>query len=71
MKDIGAALELLRASEFIIHPDESVMEKQNYWTSHFLKQELSNTLVQGHIFNKHIVLEVACYENSYHIDLVF
>ncbi|CAL9016458.1 unnamed protein product [Prunus brigantina] len=58
LKDIGAALELLRASEFIIHPDESVMEKQNYWTSHFLKQELSNTLVQGHIFNKHIVLEV-------------
>ncbi|CAN6553753.1 unnamed protein product [Malus baccata var. baccata] len=58
MKDIGDALELFRASETIIHPDESVLEKQHYWTSHFLKQELSNTLIQGHRLNKHIGLEV-------------
>ncbi|KAM1765313.1 hypothetical protein ACFX11_004456 [Malus domestica] len=59
MKNIGDALELFRASETIIHPDESVLEKQHYWTSHFLKQELSNTLIQGHRLNKHIGLEVA------------
>ncbi|XP_050107761.1 ent-kaur-16-ene synthase, chloroplastic-like isoform X2 [Malus sylvestris] len=58
MKNIGDALELFRASETIIHPDESVLEKQHYWTSHFLKQELSNTLIQGHRLNKHIGLEV-------------
>ncbi|ONI11838.1 hypothetical protein PRUPE_4G128600, partial [Prunus persica] len=35
MKDIGAALELFKASEIIIHPDESVLEKQNNWMSQF------------------------------------
>ncbi|KAM2009837.1 hypothetical protein ACFX16_004557 [Malus domestica] len=58
MKDIDDALELFRASETIIHPDESVLEKQHHWTSHFLKQELSNTLIRGHNLNKHIGLEV-------------
>ncbi|KAH0986230.1 hypothetical protein GBA52_013407 [Prunus armeniaca] len=58
MKDIGAALELFKASEIIIHPDESVLEKQNNWMSHFLKQELSNTLTQARRLNKHIGLEV-------------
>ncbi|XP_040361761.1 ent-kaurene synthase, chloroplastic isoform X3 [Rosa chinensis] len=54
LKDTGAALELFRASEVIIHPDESVLEKQHYWTSHFLKQELSNNLTQAHKLNNHI-----------------
>lgn len=58
LKDTGAALELFRASELIIHPDESVLEKQNYWTSHFLKQELSKNSSQAHRLNKHIDLEV-------------
>ncbi|PRQ30350.1 putative ent-kaurene synthase [Rosa chinensis] len=54
LKDTGVALELFRASEVIIHPDESVLEKQHYWTSHFLKQELANNLTQAHKLNKHI-----------------
>lgn len=58
MMDIGAALELFKASEIIIHPDESVLEKQNNWMSHFLKQELSNILTQTRRLNKHIGLEV-------------
>ncbi|PQQ15348.1 ent-kaur-16-ene synthase chloroplastic-like [Prunus yedoensis var. nudiflora] len=58
MKDISAALEFFKASEIIIHPDESVLEKQNNWMSHFLKQELSNTLTQARRLNKHIGLEV-------------
>lgn len=61
LKDVSAALELFRASEIIIHPDESVLEKQNYWTSHFLKEELSNMLIQPHRPNKHIALEVISY----------
>ncbi|XP_050370641.1 terpene synthase 6, chloroplastic-like isoform X2 [Argentina anserina] len=54
LKDTGAALELFRASEVIIHPDESVLEKQHYWTSHFLKQALSDNLTQVERINKHI-----------------
>ncbi|KAM4080354.1 hypothetical protein ACJW30_11G009100 [Castanea mollissima] len=42
VKDIGAVLELFRASEIIIHPEEFVLEKQNFLTSHFLIQESSN-----------------------------
>ncbi|KAM5586881.1 ent-kaur-16-ene synthase, chloroplastic-like [Rosa sericea] len=58
LRDTDAALELFRASEVIIHPDESVLEKQNYWTRNFLKQEFSNNLTQPHRINKHIGLEV-------------
>ncbi|KAG7955138.1 hypothetical protein I3843_11G055600 [Carya illinoinensis] len=42
LKDIGAVLELFRASEIIIHREESVLEKQNLWTRNFLRRELSN-----------------------------
>ncbi|KAL0009501.1 hypothetical protein SO802_011003 [Lithocarpus litseifolius] len=42
VKDIGAVLELFRASEIIIHPDEFVLEKQNFPTIHFLIRESSN-----------------------------
>ncbi|KAM7270090.1 hypothetical protein ACFE04_029304 [Oxalis oulophora] len=42
LKDVGAVLELYRASQLIIYPDESILDKQNSWTSNFLKQELSN-----------------------------
>lgn len=49
MKDIGAALELFRASKLIIRPDESVLEKLNLWTSQFLRQELSNNSIQANI----------------------
>ncbi|KAL6196847.1 hypothetical protein ACLB2K_032460 [Fragaria x ananassa] len=58
LRDTDAALELFRASEVIIHPDESVLENQNYWTRNFLKQELSNNLTQPHSINKYIGLEV-------------
>ena len=49
MKDIGSALELFRASEIIIHPGESVLEKLNLLTRQFLKQELSNNSIQANI----------------------
>ncbi|KAM2057932.1 hypothetical protein ACFX16_030568 [Malus domestica] len=70
LKDVSAALELFRASEIIIHPDESILEKQNYWTSHFLKEELSNMLIQPHRPNKHIALEVDhALKSPYHANL--
>ena len=49
VKDIGSALELFRASEIIIHPAESVLEKLNLLTRQFLKQELSNNSIQANI----------------------
>ncbi|MBA0823191.1 hypothetical protein Goarm_019938 [Gossypium armourianum] len=43
LKDLDAVVELFRASQMIIHPNEQLLEKHISWTSHFLKQELSNT----------------------------
>ncbi|RVW93856.1 Ent-kaur-16-ene synthase, chloroplastic [Vitis vinifera] len=57
-KDLGAALELFRASEMIIHPDEVVLEKQNSWSSHFLRQGLSNSSIHADRLNKYIAQEV-------------
>lgn len=61
MKDISTILELYRASQFIIHPNESILEKQNFWTSHFLKQELSNGSIRADKLNKYIGQEVVFY----------
>ena len=58
MKDIGAVLELFRASEIIIHPDEFVLEKQNFLTSHFLIQESSNGSIHAYGWNKYVGLQV-------------
>ncbi|ONI13689.1 hypothetical protein PRUPE_4G238400 [Prunus persica] len=58
LRDVGAALELFKASEITLHPDESVLEKLNYWTHCFPKQELSSNLIQAHRLNKHIGQEV-------------
>ncbi|KAI5334176.1 hypothetical protein L3X38_024309 [Prunus dulcis] len=58
LRDVGAVLKLFRASEITLHPDESVLEKLNYWTGCFLKQELSSNLIQAHRLNKHIGQEV-------------
>ncbi|KAF3974818.1 hypothetical protein CMV_001865 [Castanea mollissima] len=58
MKDIGSVLELFRASQIIIHPDEFVLEKQNFWTSQFLIQELSNGSIHADGLNKYVSQEV-------------
>ncbi|XP_024018801.1 ent-kaur-16-ene synthase, chloroplastic isoform X2 [Morus notabilis] len=59
MKDIGAILEIFRASEIIIHPEESDLEKQNLRTSSYLKQELSSISTNAdHKLNKYICQEV-------------
>ncbi|XP_022952921.1 ent-kaur-16-ene synthase, chloroplastic isoform X1 [Cucurbita moschata] len=45
LKDFGASLELYKASQIITHPDESVLENINSWTSRFLKHGLSSDSV--------------------------
>ncbi|QHN97033.1 ent-kaurene synthase-like 1 isoform X2 [Arachis hypogaea] len=42
LKDAGAILELYKASQVIIHPDESILVRQNAWTRHLLKQQSSH-----------------------------
>ena len=58
MKDIGAVFELFRASEIIIHPDEFVLEKQNFLTSHFLIQESSKGSIHADGQNIYVGLRV-------------
>ncbi|XP_047170318.1 ent-kaurene synthase TSP4, chloroplastic isoform X1 [Vigna umbellata] len=41
LKDVGAVIELYRASQAIIHPDESILVRQSLWTKQLLKQESS------------------------------
>ncbi|XP_045799673.1 ent-kaurene synthase TSP4, chloroplastic isoform X2 [Trifolium pratense] len=41
LKDVSAVLELYRASQVIIHPDESVLVKQSSWTRNLLKHNSS------------------------------
>ncbi|XP_031283334.1 ent-kaur-16-ene synthase, chloroplastic-like isoform X2 [Pistacia vera] len=41
-KDTSAVLELYKASQITIDPDEFLLEKQNLWTRRFLEQELSS-----------------------------
>ena len=55
---MGAALELFRASEMIIHPDDMVLEKQNSWASDFLKQGISNSSIHGDRLDIYITQEV-------------
>ncbi|MED6146898.1 hypothetical protein PIB30_039054 [Stylosanthes scabra] len=39
LKDTGAILELYKASQVILHPDESILVRQNAWSKHLLKQK--------------------------------
>ncbi|PNY18103.1 ent-kaur-16-ene synthase chloroplastic-like, partial [Trifolium pratense] len=41
LKDVGAVLELYKASQVIIHPDESILYNQRSWTRNILKQDSS------------------------------
>lgn len=58
LKDINAILELYRASQIIIDPDELVLEKLNLWTNHFLKLELSNGSILSDRFGQYVRSQV-------------
>lgn len=64
LKDIGAVLELFRASEIIIHREESVLEKQNLWTRNFLRQELSNGSIYTGGLNNYLGKEVVSWNRT-------
>lgn len=70
MKDISAVLELYRASQITIYPDESVLEKQQFWTSHFLKQELSSGSIHSNRFSENDSSQVEdALKFPYHVNL--
>ncbi|XP_028773298.1 ent-kaur-16-ene synthase, chloroplastic-like [Neltuma alba] len=59
LKDVGAVLELYKASQIMIHPGEEVLVKQNGWTRHLLKQELSPYQVHVERLFSHVEQEVS------------
>ncbi|GMH02876.1 hypothetical protein Nepgr_004715 [Nepenthes gracilis] len=70
LKDIVDALEIFRASELIIHSNESFLEKQNLWSRHFLKQQLSNFSMGADGFSTYVIREVDdALKNPYHANL--
>lgn len=64
LKDIGAVLELFRASEIIIHREESVLEKQNLWTRNFLRRELSNGSIHTSGLTNYLCQEVISWNRT-------
>ncbi|XP_022147909.1 ent-kaur-16-ene synthase, chloroplastic isoform X2 [Momordica charantia] len=47
LKDFGSSLELFKASQIIIYPDESILENINSWTNSFLSHGLSSGSVHS------------------------
>ncbi|OVA15215.1 Terpene synthase [Macleaya cordata] len=58
LKDLPNALELYRASQIMIFPDESILERQNSWSSRFLKLGLSKCSGHGDMLYESIIQEV-------------
>ncbi|GAV70224.1 Terpene_synth domain-containing protein/Terpene_synth_C domain-containing protein [Cephalotus follicularis] len=58
LKDMDAVLEVYRASEIIIHPEELVLEKTNSWTSNFLRERLSSGSIHADKLNEYMSQEV-------------
>ncbi|KAJ0042978.1 hypothetical protein Pint_18083 [Pistacia integerrima] len=54
LKDISAVLELYKASQMIIYPDELLLEKQNLWSRQFLEQELSRGSIHSDRLGKQV-----------------
>ncbi|XP_020237613.1 ent-kaur-16-ene synthase, chloroplastic isoform X2 [Cajanus cajan] len=70
LKDAGAVIELYRASQAIIHPDESVLVRQGLWTKHLLKQESSPYQLYADKLRHYVDLEVNDLLNfPYHANL--
>ncbi|RZB66353.1 Ent-kaur-16-ene synthase, chloroplastic isoform B [Glycine soja] len=57
LKDVGAVIELYRASQAIIHPDESIFVRQSLWTKHLLKQESSPYRLYADKLRRYVDLE--------------
>ncbi|KAK3220893.1 hypothetical protein Dsin_014863 [Dipteronia sinensis] len=71
LKDIGVVLELYKASQMMIYPEELVLEKQKLWTSQFLKHELSKGSFHSDRVGKYVRRQVAedALEFMYHANL--
>ncbi|THG11713.1 hypothetical protein TEA_021698 [Camellia sinensis var. sinensis] len=67
-KEIGDALELCRASQIIIFPDESTLEKQHSWSSHFLKEKLYNCTIHADRLDKFVSQECAFHVSSWVVE---
>ncbi|KAK6947192.1 Terpene synthase, metal-binding domain [Dillenia turbinata] len=46
VKDIDAVIELFRASQFVLYPEETALEKQNIWSGNYLQQILYDAAIR-------------------------
>ncbi|KAK6934736.1 Terpene synthase, N-terminal domain [Dillenia turbinata] len=46
VKDIDAVIELFRASQFVLDPKETALEKQNIWSGNYLQQILYDAAIR-------------------------
>ncbi|XP_031283362.1 ent-kaur-16-ene synthase, chloroplastic-like [Pistacia vera] len=70
LNDLSAVLELYKASQIMIHPDELILEKQNLWTRRFLGQKLSSGSVHSDRLGKHVSKQVEyALKFPYHLQL--
>ncbi|XP_010260723.1 PREDICTED: ent-kaur-16-ene synthase, chloroplastic isoform X2 [Nelumbo nucifera] len=58
LNDIHVVLELYKASQFMIFPNEPVLEKHQFWLSWYLKQEISKCLENRDGVSRYITQEV-------------
>lgn len=63
LKDASAVLELYRASQVIIHPEESILVKQSSWTRNLLKQDSSGYQLYADKLRIYVDNEVVYYLN--------
>ncbi|XP_063949616.1 ent-kaurene synthase TSP4, chloroplastic isoform X2 [Daucus carota subsp. sativus] len=58
LNDTYEALELYRASQNIIYPNETALEKQNSWSKNFLQRKLNNRSVHSDKYTSAMFQEV-------------
>lgn len=71
LKDFGASLELFKASQIIIYPDEFILENINSWTSRFLNHGLSGGSVHSDRTERLVKQEVCLVVNSNNLFPIF
>jgi len=69
LKDVSAVLELHKASQFIIHPDESVLVNQRSWTTNLLKQDSSPYKLYADKLRIYVDNEVVYFSNFHSLKL--
>ncbi|KAI0498958.1 hypothetical protein KFK09_019856 [Dendrobium nobile] len=65
IRDLNAVIELYKASQAQISPEEPVLKKLNSWVTHFLQEELDNNAINSLDFSQEVdyILRFPFYAN--------